>query len=122
MFLAEKPKRAFASLCKLVRSNKAGAIEVVGLASSVTLPDFSLQAATIESAAALLQRRSAFFSGSVSSFLNFVSNQRPSYTPCAHTNSARTSQKSRETKRLIFSSRSTTIESVGVCTRPTVVR
>ena len=40
----------------------------------------------------------------------------------AQTNSARTSQKSRDTKFLIFSSRSTTMDKVGVCTRPTVVR
>ena len=46
----------------------------------------------------------------------------PSYWPATASKVAFTSQYGRETCFLIFSSRSTTIDSVGVWTRPTVVR
>ena len=52
---------------------------------------------------------------------NFSSNQRPVYCPAAASNVPMTSQKSRGTNLRILASRSTTMASVGVWTRPTVV-
>ncbi len=92
MFLAEKPKRELASRCRLVRSNSAGDSWVDGLDSSETVPGLSRQAATMLLASASLHSRDSRASGSNSFFLNFGSNQRPSYSPAAAMNSARTSQ------------------------------
>ena len=101
----------------------AGAICVDGFDSSVTVPVLPRQAATIDSAAALLHSRSARFSGSVSSFLNFGVEPAAFVDARRGARTRRALPSSRAARSfLIFSSRSTTIDSVGVCTRPTVVR
>ena len=73
-------------------------------------------------ASASFQTRSARSSASSGFFFQAVSNHLPSYSPALAAKVALISQYGRDTCLRIFSSRSTTTLSVGVCTRPTVVR
>ena len=128
MVLAEYPNFPLASRCNEVRSNSAGLALVDGAEVSLTVADWSRTASTIFCACATSHRRSGFCSVSrpspsaVGGRFQFSSNHLPTYSPCVTLKVAWISQYGRLTNLRMASSRTTTTDRVGVCTRPTVVK